>query len=235
MSNEFSPVFGYHNRPSLIDFSGHLAAVFFTTGCNFQCGFCHNAALLGKRRTGLRWEQLGSVCQKFRDDDWADGAVITGGEPTLDPELPELIRFLKRAGFKVKLDTNGSRPDVLAQLLPLLDYVAMDVKCGLEQYPALVGFAETDQVVRTIELLKQSKYPYEFRTTVIEGIHSEEELDGIAELLQGASKYVVQPFLPHEDLPGDDFRRRKRTSPDFLKRVAARLEHLQLPVEIRGG
>jgi pyruvate formate lyase activating enzyme len=127
-------------RPSMVDFPGRLACVLFTTGCNFSCGFCHNAPLLGERKPGLTWERLDSACREFRQS-WVRGAVVTGGEPTLWRSLPQLLEFLSGHGFQLKLDTNGSRPADLERVLERLDYVAMDVKCSLARYEGFVRFA----------------------------------------------------------------------------------------------
>lgn len=235
MTDSLSPVFAYHARPSMIDFPGCLAAMFFTAGCNFQCGFCHNAELLGRRRAGMHWSRVTAACTHFRKN-WVDGVVISGGEPTsLESDLVRLIGFFKQHGFAVKLDTNGSRPDVLEQVLPLVDYVAMDVKCALPRYPEFVGFADPAKITRSIGLLNGAAVPSEFRTTVVEGMHSEEEIGLIGAALAGAKKYVLQPFLPRPDLPDPRFRDWPRTSPAFLRKLAANLARLGLKVELRGA
>ena len=219
MKNGLSPVYGYLRRPSLIDFAGSVAAVFFVSGCNFRCGFCHNADLLGVRKDGVPWEKLTALCREFRGD-WVDGAVVTGGEPTLAPGLEDLLGFLKDFGFRIKLDTNGSRPEVLERVLPLLSFVAMDVKAPLDEYADLTGFGDGDAVRRSIALLNQSKVPYELRTTVIESYHTIEMMRRLAKDVSGAARYVLQPFLPREDLPREEFRQAPRTSPEHLKLAA---------------
>jgi len=235
MTDDTSPVFAYHSRPSMIDFPGRLAAIFFTAGCSFRCGFCHNAELLGRRKTGLRWSRLESACVHFHKN-WVDGVVISGGEPTcFEGELIRLIRFFRQYGFAIKLDTNGSRPDVLEEVLPLVDYVAMDIKCALGRYAEFVGFADADKIARSIELLKTATVAGEFRTTVVEGLHGEEEIAEIGALLAGAKQYVLQPFLPRQDLPDPEFRTRPRTSPAFLKKLVANLAKFDLTVQVRGA
>jgi len=228
-----SPVFAYLERPSLIDFPGHLGAVFFTTGCNFTCGFCHNAELLGHRRPGLAWDKLEKACRKFRGN-WVDGAVISGGEPTLLPELPDLIQFYRKHGFAVKLDTNGSRPEVLARILPLLDYVAMDIKCSLERYPEFVSFKDSDLIRQSVMLLNASSVKHEFRTTILETVHTDEEMHKIGALLAGSGKYVIQPFLPRKNLPNPEMRTMHRTHPDRMKKVARLIQPYVSHVEVRG-
>ena len=137
-----SSIYAYLEKPSMVDYPGHFAAVFFISGCSFTCGFCHNAALMGKKQAGLSWETLEAACARFKKD-WVNGIVLTGGEPTTAGDLVDLIHFFKeRFGFSVKLDTNGSNPERLAECLPLIDYVAMDIKCGLSAYSELAGFPD---------------------------------------------------------------------------------------------
>lgn len=229
-----SPVYGFLKSPSMVDFTGHLAAVFFVPGCNFTCGFCHNAELMGKARPGLSWNKLAAACRRFADN-WVSGAVITGGEPTLSPELPALIRFLKGYGWAVKLDTNGSNPDMLRACLPLVDYVAMDIKTAPSHYRHLTGYPHMDRLHESARLIREHAADYEFRTTIIEDVHADEHLDEIGVLLHGARRYVLQPFVPTEHLPNSRFRGHRRTSPDTMRAMAARVAHHVSEVRVRGG
>jgi pyruvate formate lyase activating enzyme len=231
---EETPVYAFLQQPSLVDFPGRLAAVFFTSGCNFSCGFCHNAPLMGRRRKGLSRERVAQACAKFKAD-WVTGVVISGGEPTLHKELPGLIRFFKEAGLAVKLDTNGSHPDRLARCLPLVDYVAMDIKTGLSGYPELTGWTETERIERSIELIKTEAAAAEFRTTVIEPLHTDEQMDEVAELVRGAPRYVLQPFLPRESLADPVFERIPRTSPQRLETLRRRMQDCAAEVIVRGA
>ncbi|MBT3375062.1 MAG: anaerobic ribonucleoside-triphosphate reductase activating protein [Lentisphaerae bacterium] len=234
MSPTTSPVYGLRKNPTLVDFPGRMAVVFFTTGCNFECGFCHNATLLGKQCEGYGWERLRHVCERFRNQ-WVDGAVITGGEPTLSSNLGELVTFLRDQGFSVKLDTNGSRPDVLAPLLPLLEYVAMDVKCSLPSYEDFVAFPDTEAIVQSVALLRAEAKDYEFRTTVLTDFHSDEEMHGIGDIVRPARRFVVQPFIPRDDLPSAKWCREPRTSPDRLKAVSELMKVYADEVVVRGA
>ncbi len=233
MSADLSPVYGYLKNPSMVDFDGHLAAVFFMTGCNFTCGFCHNAELMGKHRPGLPWPELDSACRRFQDD-WVTGAVISGGEPTLSAKLPELIRFLKHRGWAVKLDTNGSNPAMLRECLPLVDYVAMDVKTAPSHYHQLTGFPDTDRLHESVHLIKEHASDYEFRTTIIEDVHSDEHLDEISALLQDSRRYILQPFIPSPTLPQRRYHTHPRTSPGRMQAFAARVAHCATEVRVRG-
>lgn len=210
-----SPVYAYQRRASMIDFPGRMAAVFLTAGCNFRCGFCHNPHLIEPSEQTLPWEQLEAICSKFQEQ-WVNAAVVSGGEPTRHKNLPDLIQFFKQFGWAVKLDTNGSNPDLLEGLLPDVDYVAMDIKCSLDCYPQLTGYKRTDKLKRSIELLKQNSTPFEFRTTVISTVHNKEELEQIAMLAEGAPLHILQPFVPRDNLPNEQMRNLPRTSPDML-------------------
>lgn len=232
MSELKSPVHGFMEQPSLVDFSGHLAAVFFTSGCNFRCGFCHNPDLV-LRRECLSWVRLEAACMRFCAN-WVTGAVISGGEPTLAPGLQELIRFLKKYGWAVKLDTNGSNPAVLRECLPLVDYIAMDVKTAPSAYRELTGCANVDAIKESISLIKAEAKDYEFRTTVIDSHHDDARLDEIREWVSGARRHVFQPFIPRSDHIDPVFRTHPRTSPDRLQAVTARFESHVDEVVARG-
>ncbi|MGI6524006.1 MAG: anaerobic ribonucleoside-triphosphate reductase activating protein [Bdellovibrionota bacterium] len=214
-----SPVFGYLPQPSMLDFRGHLSIVFFLSGCNFRCRFCHNKTLLPNADQNITWKDLDTFCQTFKDN-WIDGVVITGGEPTLSPDLKALITFFKDRDLKIKLDTNGSNPQIMEELLPLVDYIAVDVKCPLEDYPYLTGFKDTESLKRTIKILKNGSVPYEFRTTIIEGYHTKDKLIAIKDLVQDAMCYVLQPFVPRETVLDEEFKNIPRTSDKFLKECA---------------
>jgi pyruvate formate lyase activating enzyme len=234
MSQGHSSIYASMRNPSLVDFPGRMSAVFFTTGCNFRCGFCHNAPLLGTAKPGYTWEQLDELCQRFRRQ-WVRAAVLTGGEPTLDPNLSETLRFLRDHGFEVKLDTNGSRPDALAAVLDQVRFVAMDVKCSLPQYPRFVGCPDVAAVARSIALLLGASTPYEFRTTVIETVHTDGEMRAIGETVRGAVGFALQAFIPRDDLPDPRLRNTPRTRPQALQQAAQVLRPYVARVEIRGG
>ncbi len=192
---------------TLLDYPEHIAATVFTGGCNFRCPFCHNGDLVlhPAAQAGFSHEEIFATLQKRRG--MLQGVCITGGEPTLQPDLPEFIQKVKELGYKVKLDTNGYRPDVLKGLLEegMLDYVAMDVKASLANYAVAVGLPEIDvaPVCQSIELLKSSGIPYEFRTTVVRGIHEVEEFEEVGKLLAGCRAYFLQSFRESENMVGN--------------------------------
>jgi pyruvate formate lyase activating enzyme len=214
-----SPVYGARKQTTMVDFPGRIAGVVFTTGCNFQCGFCHNASLLQKQRPGYTWEKLAEICWGFRKQ-WATAVVITGGEPTLAPGIEQAIELFRKQGLAVKLDSNGSRPEMLERLLPMVDYVAMDIKCGLENYPDFVQFPHTDRIQASIRLLMEQAADYEFRTTVIDGVHTDEEAHAVGELIRGAKRHYSQAFIPRDDLPDPELAKKPRTNPDVVRAFA---------------
>ncbi len=228
-------VYGFLQRPSLVDFPGRLAAVFFTSGCNFACGFCHNAGLLQRKQAGLTAERLRDAVRRFRTRDWVDGAVITGGEPTLCDDLPAILELFRSEGLAVKLDTNGSRPDILRDLLPRVDCVAMDVKCSPKTYPDLTGFDRMEAIDESIGLILAADCDHEFRTTVIESVHTDEEMRAVGERIRGARSYTLQPFIPRDDLPDPLLRAEPRTTPERMEQLSALMAPYAESVTIKGA
>jgi pyruvate formate lyase activating enzyme len=217
----------------MVDFRGHLAAVFFISGCNFTCGFCHNAPLLGRRQDGMPFDKLDAACASFQEN-WVDAAVISGGEPTLRDDLCDLIDFFKERGWAVKLDTNGSQPVMLRDCLPKVDYVAMDIKTRLADYPSWVGWDNIAAIEESISLIRDKAADYEFRTTIVEGVHKPEHMDEIGESIRGARTYVLQPFVPKDNLPDKALREQKRTGPELLAACRDRVQSYVDTVAIRG-
>lgn len=186
---------------SFVDWDGKVSSVLFLPNCNFRCPFCHNVNLVLNPETieTIPFEYLDS--QLNNQKGWIDGVCITGGEPTLHSDLPELISKIKQMGFLVKLDTNGTNPVMLKELLDknLLDYVAMDVKAPLtvEKYSKAIGVnAEKvlENVKESISLLMNSSIDYEFRTTVVPTLHDSDDIKQICQSLKGCKKYVLQKF-----------------------------------------
>lgn len=233
--SEISSVYAYLEKPSMVDYPKHFAAVFFISGCGFTCGFCHNAPLMGKKQAGLSWKKIEAACTKFKKD-WVNGVVISGGEPTSSADLVDLIRLFKdRYGFAVKLDTNGSNPDRLAECLPLVDYVAMDIKCGLSAYPDVVGFSDIGKIQQSIDLIRANAKDYEFRTTIIETVHTDEQMEEIYETVKGSKRYVLQAFIPRNDLPDEHYRNIPRTTSARLNELKALMAGSAHEILIRGA
>jgi pyruvate formate lyase activating enzyme len=186
-------------KTSVVDYPGKVAAVVFVGGCNFRCPYCYNVDLV-LRPESLPDIEIGEVLRFLAErHGFVDGVVITGGEPTLQPDLADFIRELKALGLAVKLDTNGYRPQALRRLLQerLLDYVAMDVKSSLEKYPMVTGRkVDAKRIEESVQLLLSSGIEYEFRTTVVPGMVAVEDVDAIAQLIAGARRYFLQQFQP---------------------------------------
>ena len=184
---------------TLLDYPGVVACTVFTAGCNFRCPFCHNAMLVLP-------EQIDDEC--LTDDEVfgflktrrgvLDGVAVTGGEPLLHADMPEFLARVKELGYKIKLDTNGSNPELLSEIVKnkLVDRVAMDIKNAPEEYARTIGLKSFDiaPVERSKEMLLRGDIDYEFRTTVVKGIHTKESLIGAAKWIEGAKEYYLQQF-----------------------------------------
>jgi len=189
-------------KTTLLDFPGCLACVVFSPGCNFRCPYCHNPSLVVPPGPEVSEERGGDLpdLEAFIDSraGWLEGVVFSGGEPTLQEGLEEALVAVRRRGISTKLDTNGSRPDVLAHLLSrgLLDYVALDVKAPGERYHAVTGVPASPAVGASLALLRSWSGVWEARTTVIPGLVSPEDVELIAREITPVPRYVLQPFRP---------------------------------------
>ncbi len=210
---------------TLVDYPGHVAATVFTSGCNFRCPFCHNPELvLPERMTGNSSPDLEKVMEELgRRAGFLEAVVVSGGEPTLQPELPEFLGRIKALGLAVKLDTNGSRPDVVKTVLVRgwVDHVAMDVKAPLGSYSSMAGVpVDSEKIRRSIELIRDLASSYEFRTTVAPGL-SESDLLTLGEEIRGASAYWLQVFRasPEKALVDEGCRTLPALSEDTLQEI----------------
>ena len=221
-------------KTTLLDFPGHVAATIFTGGCNFRCPFCHNSDLLGNDAAAAFTEdEVLKFLVKRRGI--LGGVAITGGEPTLQPDLREFILKIRELGYRVKLDTNGYRPDVLKSLCNdgLVDYVAMDIKTCKERYPVVAGIPSLhmDKIEESVTFLKTGIVPYEFRTTVVRELHSADDIKKIAVWLSGCSRYFLQNFTDSSNVLDEGFSAcSKEELLSYLKLLEPCMEH----VEIRG-
>ena len=194
---------GGFQKLTLIDFPGKVAATVFTQGCDFRCGFCHNPELVLPQlfQEPLSPEMVLLYLSGRKDK--LQGVVITGGEPTLQKGLVDFITRIKEMGLAVKLDTNGSHPEVLTTLIgsKLIDYIAMDIKTSLVKYAEVTGVAcDTEKIQESINLIINSGIPYQLRTTLIKDYCSEEDLPYIQLLVEKADHYVLQAFTPSEKM-----------------------------------
>lgn len=191
---------------SLLDFPGRTAATVFTGGCNFRCPFCHNAPLVtgGSSCRDISQEEFFTFLENRRGK--LDGVCVTGGEPLLQQGIEDFLRRIKAAGFQVKLDTNGSLPEKLRSIIDegLADYIAMDVKNAPSKYALTAGIPGFDlaPVAESAALLKEGRIPYEFRTTLVKGLHSPEDVPELGRFVEGAEKYFLQNFADSGDLVG---------------------------------
>jgi len=189
---------------TLLDYPGKVACTVFTAGCNFRCGFCHNASLVVRpgQAAPLSLEEFFSFLTKRRGI--LDGVCVTGGEPLLHEDLPALLAGIRELGFAVKLDTNGSNPERLEWILTqhLVDYVAMDLKNCPERYGETIGLPAFDvaPIRESVSLLMGGDTPYEFRTTIVEKLHDLPEIREMGAWIQGANAWFLQNFVDSGDL-----------------------------------
>ncbi len=197
--------FSGFQKMTLLDFPGKVAATLFTGGCNLRCPFCHNASLV--LNTAVEEHPAAEILAYLKKrQGLLDGVCITGGEPLLCAGLEDFIKEVKALGYAVKLDTNGTNPERLESLIKagLIDYVAMDVKNSIENYSAAVGIENynTKNIERSIDLLLSGIVDFEFRTTVVNPIHTVEDIKNLAKRIKGAPRYFLQNFVDSGDLLG---------------------------------
>jgi len=182
-------------KMSLIDFPPHTSCVVFIGGCNFRCPYCQNPDLV------LGFENQPTIPDKeifeflLKRKEWLDAVVITGGEPTLYTDLIPFIETIKSMDYKVKLDTNGSNPELLEKLLPMLDHVAMDIKAPLKNYnDATTSEVISENIQKSIDLIRGKAKDYEFRTTVVPRFFKEDDAIEIGKWLKGSKRFIIQQF-----------------------------------------
>jgi len=184
-------------KVSFVDYEGLLCATIFTGGCNFLCPFCHNSALVKRRVDRIPENQVLSYLRERKG--LLDAVTISGGEPTIQKDLSNFILKVKEMGYKVKLDTNGTFPQVVEDLLDkgLLDYVAMDIKNNFDDYAKVTGVCNvnTANIKRTLSILRKYKLPYELRTTLVKEFHNKNNIIKMAEDLKGENCLYLQKFV----------------------------------------
>lgn len=212
-------IFGGFEKCTLVDYPGKVACMVYTIGCNFRCPYCHNPELVDETVETTYSE---AVILDFLDTrkGLLDGLVITGGEPTMHEELPAFARRVKEKGFLVKLDTNGTNPEMLRRAIDesWVDYVAMDMKSPLETYSQTVARAVDVEAIReSISILLASSIEYEFRTTIVKSLLSCEDLKRIGEAIRGAKCYYLQKFVPTKILNPQFRRKVTYTDEEFIE------------------
>lgn len=194
-------------KSSFVDWEGKISAVIFLPGCNLRCPWCYNINLVEnpEKIQTITWAVIRNYLEQAKD--WIDGIVITGGEPTVHIDLPVLCRKIKSAGFAIKLDTNGTNPEMIERLInkKMIDYVALDVKAPLDpqKYARVSGVSNEEivkKVKKTISILMTAGVPYEFRTTVIPELHTLEDIKSIARYVGVCKNYIIQPYMRADTL-----------------------------------
>ena len=226
---------GGFQKFSLSDFPGAISAVLFSQGCTFRCPYCHNPELVDESLYQATQDADDILRFLYHRAKQLQGIVLTGGEPTMQDDLEEFARALKAMGYKVKLDTNGTNPRLLERLVAsgLLDYIAMDVKAPLASYSRVVcAEVRTEDVSSSIKLVRDSGISHEMRTTFVEGLLTMDEMRGLAELVKGCQKYVLQGFAPSKTLdPG--YRSLKAPPAERLIEIRNELARSGVPCYLR--
>lgn len=226
---------GGFQKMTVLDYPEKVACTIFLTGCNFRCPFCHNASLVTENWIrGVGIDEVFSYLKKRKG--LIDGVCITGGEPLLNNDIEDLIRPIKSMGYLVKLDTNGTNPTRLRELIEngLVDYVAMDIKNSSEKYALTCGVKAVNftKIEESINLLINGNIDYEFRTTVVEPLHTVEDIEKIGKLIKGAKSLYLQGFVDSGDLIGNSMNAVNReTMQEMLERVKPYVGY----AEIRGA
>ena len=189
------------DKLSLLDYEDKMSCVLFSKACNFRCPFCHNGLTVLEAEEYIPWEEIMKYL-KLRKG-MLDAVVVSGGEPTLLPNLIDKLKDIKLLGYEIKLDTNGANPDLVKQYIDskLIDYVAMDIKNSEEKYPLTTGVktVDMDSIKKTIKLLKEAGIAYEFRTTLVQEFHNSlDDIKGIGELIKGSKILYLQKFVDRE-------------------------------------
>jgi pyruvate formate lyase activating enzyme len=225
---------GLH-KVSLIDYPGKISAIIFTQGCNFRCPYCHNPELVDPKlfEPPMPHEEIFGFLDRRRGK--LDAVVVTGGEPTLQPNLIPFLRRVKEMGYLVKIDTNGALPEVLENLIShrIADYIAMDIKAPLEKYAQVTRTeVDTERIRRSIDLVMASGTPSEFRTTIVAPLVDREDIRKIGGLIRGARRFVLQKFVASKKL-SEDFQKASTYPHSELEEFKKELESVIDEVVIR--
>ena len=220
---------------TLLDFPQHVAATVFTGGCNLRCPFCHNALLVTELGEAEEYSEDEVLSYLKKRAGILDGVCITGGEPLLQPDIAEFIKRVRELGLAIKLDTNGTYPEKLRELIGegLIDYVAMDIKNSRKRYAETTGTdrINVEDIDKSIRILLSGSVDYEFRTTVVRELHEAEDIEKIAEWISGAKRYFLQNFVDSGNLIGKNLTAHDRQTLDTMRFLAQK--HIDF-VELRG-
>ncbi len=219
----------------MVDYPGKICSVIFLSDCNFRCPYCHNPDIVLNNPKIKEISEKEVIEYMKKKEKWLDGICITGGEPSLHNDLPKFIKKIKKEGFLVKLDTNGSNPEMIKELLErkLIDFISMDIKSDLDNYEKIAKVkVDLKKIKESIKLIKNSKIDYEFRTTVLPELHNRADLKKIGEWLKGSKKYVIQNFRPGKCL-NPSYNEKSGFKKEDLKDFKLMLEPYFEKVEIR--
>ncbi|HKL98489.1 MAG TPA: anaerobic ribonucleoside-triphosphate reductase activating protein [Mobilitalea sp.] len=221
------------NKSTLLDYPKHLAATIFIGGCNMRCPFCHNASLVLAANTQPVIPEEEVLSYLAKRINILEGICITGGEPTLYPELIEFIIKIKALGYKIKLDTNGTNPDLIKHLVRqrLIDYVAMDIKNSLESYSHTAGKDgfDTKPIEESVSFLLSGSLDYEFRTTLVNELHTSQDILLIGKWLEGAKAYYLQAYKDSGDIISPGFScPSKETLLSYVQILTPYVKHVSL-------
>lgn len=227
---------------TLLDYPGKVACTVFTTGCNMRCPFCHNSGIL----SNVMNISSPKIASDLGDSDAVlgdsyvieflksrigklDGVCITGGEPTLQSDLKYFIKEIKDMGFLVKLDTNGTRPEIIQELIDagLIDYIAMDIKNSIDKYDMTAGVRDFDtgKILKSIDVIIQSGIEHEFRTTIVRNYHTEDDIRRICTMIEGCRAYYLQKYTDRESV----LDRRCEAIPDSIMHTYLEIAREQIP------
>ena len=218
---------------SLVDYEGKIAVTLFTAGCNFRCPFCHNSTLATSKRLGEEIPESEIFGYLNKRKGILNAICITGGEPTLNKDLVAFVTRLKEFNLAIKLDTNGTNPAMLKELVEkkLIDYVAMDIKSGKLGYPLTTGVENIDlsPIQESIDYLMEGHVDYEFRTTLVDELHSEEDFEEMAKWLAGAKKLYLQKFKDSGDCIVEDLHEVPlKTAEKYLEILSKTIKKVEL-------
>lgn len=217
---------------TLLDYPEKVASTIFTAGCNFRCPFCHNASLVTgvDQNTDINPEEIITFLKKRTKI--LDGVCITGGEPLLWPGIQEFMGRIKELGYQVKLDTNGSYPERLVEIVEkgLVDYVAVDIKNSRENYGRTIGIKDYDLtgVEASVRYLLEDHVDYEFRTTVVRQFHRKKDFEWIGQWIRGAKRYYLQAFVDSGDLIGEGLSGYEKAQMEEAREIAAQYVKLAI-------
>jgi pyruvate formate lyase activating enzyme len=223
-------------KTSVVDYPPYVACTIFISTCNFRCGFCYNSDLVNDSDKLKEYSEDDIMQFLESKKSILDGVCITGGEPTLYKNLKEFIKKIKNKNLKVKLDTNGTNPHIIKDLLDnnLLDYIAMDIKSSKENYDKAAGVkVNIENLNKSIDIIKNSNIDYEFRTTAVPGLIDENIIKDIGEWLKGAKKYAIQQFHPNKNLIDSSLEQKKPYDIKTLERFKDIMGNYVDVVELR--